>query len=56
MMTNIGYNRYGDNFIEENSPTVNDYDTQQAHTVWNGWPMRDLKSLSQTVEPLLQLN
>lgn len=36
MMTNIAFIHYGDNVIEDNPPTVNDYETQQAppHTDW----------------------
>ena len=30
MMTNIAFIHYGDNVIEDNPPTVNDYETQQA--------------------------
>jgi hypothetical protein len=30
MMTNIAFIHYRDNVIEDNPPTVNDYETQQA--------------------------
>jgi hypothetical protein len=30
MMTNIGFIRYGDNFIEGHTPTENDYETQKG--------------------------